>query len=136
MYPSLNLQKVKLSECRRVVLYHYNKEDDVVEQRHFAIRAAPVGVSRNIRKLVQAKLPDLGDLQDVSEFLEGSAGANTGAYSDSEAEDETSHVVLPEKYSGRGNVQSQKRYGYAHNGITWLFTCTDIHLHFQRYQAR
>lgn len=113
MYPSLNLQKVKLNECRRVVLYHYNKEEDVVEQRHFAIRAAPVGVSRNVRKLVQAKLPNLGDLQDVSEFLEG-GGANTLSYSDSEAEDEASHVVLPESYAGRGNVQSQKRCERVH----------------------
>ena len=28
--------------------------------------------------------------------------------SDSEAEDETSHVVLPQKYTGRGNAKSQK----------------------------
>ena len=108
MYPSLNLQKVKLTECRRVVLYHYNKEEDIVEQRHFAIRAAPVGVSRNIKKLVQAKLPNLRNLQDVSEFVEGARGVDNG-YSDSEAEDESSHVVLPESYMGRGNVQSQKR---------------------------
>jgi ribosome biogenesis protein SSF1/2 len=105
MFPTINVQTVKLSECRRVVLYHYNKEEDVVEQRHYAIRASPVGLSRPIKRLVQSKIPDLHDLQDISELVEGGAGAA----SDSEAEDETSHVVLPEKYIGKGNAPSQKR---------------------------
>jgi len=110
MFPSINVKTVRLSECRRVVLFHYRKEDGMVEMRHFAIRAQPVGISSNVKKILQAKIPNLGDLQDVSEFLEGTNGgpAGGGAASDSEMEDEGARVVLPERYLGKGNAKSQQ----------------------------
>lgn len=93
------------------------EEEEWVEVRHYAIRATPVGIDRKVRKLVQCKLPNLKNLNDVSDYILGSAGAPGGAgsstgsvgdMSDSEAEDETSHVVLPQRYNGRGNAKSQK----------------------------
>lgn len=89
MLPSINIKTVKLSECRRVVLFHYRKEDGLVEMRHYAIRATPVGINRGIKKLLQGKIPNLSKLEDVSEYMDGQG---LGAASDSEAEDETSHV--------------------------------------------
>ncbi|CAE7521993.1 PPAN, partial [Symbiodinium microadriaticum] len=87
-------------------LFHYIKENSTVEMRHYAIRASPVGISRNIKKIIQAKIPKLGNLQDISEFLEGGA---TGGLSDSEAEDDpAARVELPERYVGAGNAQSQQ----------------------------
>ena len=38
MFPSISVKTVKLNECRRVVLFHYNKENETVEMRHYAIR--------------------------------------------------------------------------------------------------
>jgi hypothetical protein len=87
MFRTINVKTVQLSDCRRVVLFHFNKEDGTVQMRHYAIRANPVGISRNIKKIVQSKLPNLGELEDISQFVDGTAGF-TGSISDSEAEDE------------------------------------------------
>ena len=105
MFPSLNIKTIRLNECRRVVLFNYMKDSGLVEMRHYYIRAAPVGISRSIKKVLQAKVPDLGQLGDIAEFIEG---MGMGAYSDSEAEDETSRVVLPDKFVGRGNAKAQQ----------------------------
>lgn len=93
-------------------------EEELVELRHYGIKASPVGVDRKVRRLIQANAPNLGRCQDISEYIFGSKGADAsnssvgsntaGAMSDSEAEDETSHVVLPQRYLGRGNAKHQK----------------------------
>jgi ribosome biogenesis protein SSF1/2 len=138
MFPAINVSTVKLNECRRVVLFNFIRrdvadlktnddksvkrngdeddlEDEEVEVRHYAIRAKPVGVDRKVRRLIEAKIPNLSKLDDISDYITGqtSSGApapavNSGALSDSEAEDETAHVVLPGKYRGKGNNKSQK----------------------------
>lgn len=63
MFPTITIDSVKLSDCRRVVLFHYCKEDGFVEVRHYAVRANPVGVSRGVKKILQARIPDLGKLE-------------------------------------------------------------------------
>lgn len=90
MLPSINVQTIKLSNCRRVVLFHYKKDEDSVEMRHYAIKASPVGVHKSIKKLLQGKLPNLSKLQDMSEYVEDPYSAGFG--SDSEAEDEDNSV--------------------------------------------
>lgn len=62
LFPSINVKTVKLSECRRVVLFHYKKEEDCVEVRHYAIRAKPTGVSKSIKSVLESKIPSLGNL--------------------------------------------------------------------------
>lgn len=113
MFPAINVATVKLADCRRVVLFNMTKNadgEDVVEIRHFAIKATPVGINKKVRRLIQTKVPNLGNVQDIADYITGSATATTdaGNASDSEPEDETSHVVLSQKYAGRGNVKSQK----------------------------
>lgn len=62
--------QVKLSTCQRLVLLNYNKDTKLIDFRHYSIRLQPVGVSRRIRKFVQNhKVPDLRNLQDVSDFV-------------------------------------------------------------------
>jgi len=107
MFPSINVKTVKLAECRRVVLFQLRKEDGLVEMRHYSITANPVGINKNLKKIISGRLPNLSELKDVSEFLTGNAGA-VYPVSDSEAEDETTHVQLAQKYIGRGNNSSQK----------------------------
>ncbi len=63
MFPTINVKTVRLSECRRVVLFNFNKEDGSVEMRHYAIRATPVGISRSVKKVLQSKIPNLGELE-------------------------------------------------------------------------
>ena len=140
MFPAVNVATVKLADCRRVVLFnfmrrdvddqvkkqkaggdkndpnHYDgEEDEEVEVRHYAIKATPVGVNRKVRRIIQAKIPNLSKLDDVADYISGQTtsgapapAATSGGMSDSEAEDETSHVVLAQKYTGRGNAASQK----------------------------
>ena len=64
MFPTINIKTVRLSECRRVVLFHLT-EEGTVEMRHYAVRANPVGVSKSVKRIIESKLPDLGSL-DVS----------------------------------------------------------------------
>lgn len=65
MFPSINVNTVRLNECRRVVLFQYVKETQIVEMRHYAIRATPVGINRNINRILQAKIPNLGNLKVI-----------------------------------------------------------------------
>lgn len=113
MFPAINVATVKLADCRRVVLFNVTRNDegqDVVQVRHFAIKATPVGINKKVRRLIQTKVPNLSNVQDIADYIEGTATATTDAAnaSDSEPEDETSHVILSQKYAGRGNVKSQK----------------------------
>eukprot|EP00578_Thalassiosira_sp_NH16_P008981 CAMPEP_0181110642 /NCGR_PEP_ID=MMETSP1071-20121207/18829_1 /TAXON_ID=35127 /ORGANISM="Thalassiosira sp., Strain NH16" /LENGTH=463 /DNA_ID=CAMNT_0023194439 /DNA_START=24 /DNA_END=1415 /DNA_ORIENTATION=- len=121
MFPAINVSTVKLGDCRRVVLFNFIRrdvgeskkenngsgderqrhpdyeEDEEVEVRHYAIRTKPVGVDRKVRRLVESKIPDLSRVSDIADYIANpdGAGGATGEMSDSEAEDETSHVDLP-----------------------------------------
>jgi ribosome biogenesis protein SSF1/2 len=101
--PPINVNTVKLSTCQRVLLLNYDKKTKCIDFRHYSVSAQPVGVTRNIRKLVQRKkLPDLSKLSDVSEFVN-----KTGYGSESEAEDEAAKVELADEF-GKGNHASQR----------------------------
>jgi ribosome biogenesis protein SSF1/2 len=103
LFPAVNPATVKLADCRRVLLVHYNKTTNCIELRHYAVAASPVGITRAVKKVLKAKTPDLGGLDDVADFVLGG-----GAASDSEMEDESSHLVLPQDFRGRGNMKSQQ----------------------------
>jgi ribosome biogenesis protein SSF1/2 len=83
-----------------VLLVHRDKASGALEFRHFAIRAVPVGLSRGVKKIAvraAGRLPDLGRLDDVAQFvLNGGRAGGGGATSESEAEDEAAHVTLPQ----------------------------------------
>ncbi|EFN84610.1 Protein Peter pan [Harpegnathos saltator] len=98
MFPTINLTTVNLSTIRRCVCLNYNTISKTIDFRHYVIKVVPVGLSRGVKKLVQAKIPDLSRCQDISDFLTKST------MSESEAEDdEVSHVKLSQDLSSRGN---------------------------------
>jgi ribosome biogenesis protein SSF1/2 len=74
MFPPIDVQTVALAECRRVVLFNYEKETDTVEFRQYVI----------------------------------GNGVGIGSASDSEVDDEASHVTLPDTFRGRGNRKAEK----------------------------
>jgi ribosome biogenesis protein SSF1/2 len=84
-------------------------EEEDVEVRHYAVRANPTGVNRSIKRVVQAKIPNLSKVDDIADYVVGTGGGMGGAMSDSEGEDESSQVILPQKFVGKGNAKSQKR---------------------------
>ncbi|XP_026825779.1 protein Peter pan [Ooceraea biroi] len=103
MFPTINLTTVNLSTIRRCVCLNYNTTSKTIDFRHYAIKVVPVGLSRGVKKLVQARIPNLSKCQDISDFL------TKPTMSESEAEDdETSHVTLPQKLSSRGNHANSK----------------------------
>ena len=56
--------------AQRVVLLSYDKAAQRISFRHYSIAAQPSGVSKSVKALVGRRtLPDMGALQDVSEFL-------------------------------------------------------------------
>ncbi|EGI61209.1 PREDICTED: protein Peter pan [Acromyrmex echinatior] len=103
MFPTINLTTINLSTIRRCICLNYNTTSKIIDFRHYAIKVVPVGLSKGIKKLVQAKIPNLSKCQDISEFL------TKPTMSESEAEDdENSHVTLSQKLSSRGNQANSK----------------------------
>lgn len=107
MFPPINVDKIKLPNCRRVVMFNL-EEDSTLEMRHYYINAAPTGVKKSVRKVVKGGIPKrLKKLEDISQLLlDEDMG---GVSSDSEADDlPESRVELPQDYIGRGNLRSHK----------------------------
>ncbi|XP_034186865.2 brix domain-containing protein peter pan [Osmia lignaria lignaria] len=103
MFPTINLTSVNLSTIRRCLCLNYNSTSETIDVRHYAIRVVPVGLSKGVKKLVQAKVPNLSKCEDFSDFLKKET------VSESEAEDDpASHVTLPQKLSSRGNHANSK----------------------------
>jgi ribosome biogenesis protein SSF1/2 len=113
MFPAINVASVKLKQCRRVVLFHLiedENEQQRIEVRHYAIKATPVGIDRKVRRLIQAKIPNLNKVQDIADYIAGTANAQTSVdgASDSEPEDGNAVVELAQNYAGRGNKGQSK----------------------------
>jgi len=121
MFPAINVATVRLKECRRVVLFHMIEEKSseeeggeirqTVEVRHYAIKATPVGVNKKVRRLIQTKIPNLNKVQDIADYIAGTANASSAVdiASDSEPEDGNAAVVeLTQNYVGRGNKSQSK----------------------------
>ncbi|XP_076754602.1 brix domain-containing protein peter pan [Xylocopa sonorina] len=103
MFPTINLTTVNLSAIRRCLCLNYNPTLKTIDFRHYAIKVVPVGLSKGVKKLVQAKIPNLSKCGDFSDFL------TKETVSESEAEDDpTNHVTLPQKLSSRGNHANTK----------------------------
>ncbi|KAJ9696521.1 hypothetical protein PVL29_008641 [Vitis rotundifolia] len=103
IFPAIDVNTVKLSSCQRIVLLNYNKDTKFIDFRHYSIRLQPVGVSKRVRKFVQNhQVPDLKNLQDVSDFI-----TKAGYGSESEVDDEAATVTLTSDL-GRINKASSK----------------------------
>lgn len=105
MFPSINIETIKLRSCRRVVLFNYNSETDTISFRHYLITATPTGINRTIRRLITGRAISvsnpsvLRNAKDVSDLILGNP-----ALSDSEiSEGEEYKVALPQGFVGSGN---------------------------------
>jgi len=121
LFPPLSPQTVSLSSARRVVLISYNAERGTIDFRHYIIKVKPYGVSRRVRKVVEATMHssttvlNLGKEKDVADFLlrkRGEPGPDGGYESASSAESvagDGDAVDLADDYVGRNNKKGQKR---------------------------
>jgi ribosome biogenesis protein SSF1/2 len=71
MFPTLNVQTVKLSLIKRCTLWSYNRDTCSIDFRHYGIRVVPRGMSRGVRKITQSKIPNLSKYEDISEYILG-----------------------------------------------------------------
>lgn len=69
MFPTINTAKVKLADIRRVVLFHYDREQDTVEFRHYAITIKAVGVSKSVKRIIRSEIRDLSKFADAADFV-------------------------------------------------------------------
>lgn len=105
MFPPINVKEIKLSECRRVLLLNWENESGDISFRHFVVNASPVGLTKNIKKLIKEKLPNMHDLEDISDYVFKQGEIS----SDSEREDtEESRVTLSQNLGGKGNKVAGK----------------------------
>jgi len=104
LFPAINVSKVKLKTCQRVVLLNHNPETGRISMRHYNIGVQPSGVSKGIRNLVQRKsLPDMSSMADVSEFI-----AKAGYGSESEGDEAAESRITLAQDMGRGNLATKQ----------------------------
>lgn len=99
MFPSINTAKVKLSEVRRVVLFDHDAQEDVIEMRHYLINVKAMGLSKSVKRIIRAEIPDLNNFADAADYVL-KAEANL---SESEVEPD-SVITLGQDYPGPGRA--------------------------------
>jgi ribosome biogenesis protein SSF1/2 len=62
--------QVNLNDIRRCALFHYDGEKNAIEFRHYLISAQPVGISRAVKKIIHARIPDLSKVDDIADFVQ------------------------------------------------------------------
>lgn len=62
--------QVNLNDIRRCALFHYDPDKNAIEFRHYLISAQPVGISRAVKKIIHARIPDLSKVDDIADFVQ------------------------------------------------------------------
>eukprot|EP00914_Ancora_sagittata_P021337 GHVO01042056.1.p1 GENE.GHVO01042056.1~~GHVO01042056.1.p1 ORF type:complete len:427 (+),score=125.97 GHVO01042056.1:140-1420(+) len=93
LFPAIDVNHAKLSDCRRVVLFNRNSETGNVDVRHYAVQRKPSGTSRAVSKLVRTcsnpkNVPNLGKANSISDYILKGGGASD---SEGEGADEISY---------------------------------------------
>ena len=101
MFAPMNVIKMRLSRCRRVVFFDYDHEHDCVELRHYQIQLANnlKGVSRGVKNIighnrgggVRNGIPDLAKYEDVTDYVEQNKDEGMSADED---DDENTKIVI------------------------------------------
>ncbi|XP_053200923.1 suppressor of SWI4 1 homolog isoform X2 [Panonychus citri] len=109
LFPSIDINTVRVGQLKRVVLINYNKEENSLEFRHYSVSLKPVGISKPVKKLVCGKkLPNLGKLLSVEDFFNRDLGLSE---SEGEGLDEVEtdrHIKLTESSIKPGNLVNEK----------------------------
>jgi ribosome biogenesis protein SSF1/2 len=110
LFPPIDVGKMNIKSCRRVVLVHHDRESGRTHIRQYAITATPTGMTRGLKKLMRGGVggkmaTKLGALEDIAQLLDRDGySSESGA----ETDQETEAVTLPQDYKGRGAKKSQQ----------------------------
>uniref|UniRef100_A0A8D8L1Z0 Protein Peter pan n=1 Tax=Culex pipiens TaxID=7175 RepID=A0A8D8L1Z0_CULPI len=102
MFPPINLSTVQLGSLKRAVLLSYNPVSKLIDLRHYAVTVVPVNLNKGVKKVVTRNIPNMAKFDDIADFVE-----KGHLLSDSEFDDEETHVVLPQNLR-RGNLADNK----------------------------
>lgn len=131
LFPSINTGKIKLDTVKRLSLFHWNKEEEVIEFRHYFVKVKKLTSSQEnrlllkedptsedikpkssklLKKIMKSQIPDLSKFTDAAECLLKNEGMIT-----SESEIEADTVVLTKeqevkekkKFKGKENLTSE-----------------------------
>lgn len=106
-FPALNVHVMKLKDARRVVLLHYDKEEQTIEFRHYLITTTQLGLQKSVKRLLQRKITDMGDEQDIADYILSQTGAT-----ESDAEDMANmdgQVDLPDTMGSKVAMKKKKK---------------------------
>ena len=91
LFPSLNLQKMTVADCKRAVLLSYDRENDCIYFRHYLLSLSVADISLPTRDLFlssRKKITSLRDLNDISELFEDSSSPSSSSSSSSSSPSE------------------------------------------------
>ncbi len=60
---------MNLRSIRRVVLFNFIPETGLIDFRHYDISVRASGTSKSVRSVLSTSVPDLGDFEDIAEFV-------------------------------------------------------------------
>ena len=78
MFAPIVVSKIKLEEARRVVVFHYEADDQLIHVRHYRIHIRSSDVSKPIRKVLSSQLTaslnqrllhELSKVDDVADYV-------------------------------------------------------------------
>ena len=95
MFPTMEVNSLKIANCQRVVMVHYSSEQNKFQFRHYNISQQPAGISKSVRNILKRDLPELGHLQDISQYLQDdlNGGENASGSEDSDPEEKEENTV-------------------------------------------
>lgn len=103
MFPVIDINSFALQDCRRVVLFSYDKLTDLVDCRHYTVLKRPAGISKNVKKLISLRSNPKRFLNSKCKIRASDFILNDGCGSESEAE--AVEVAAPTTHHSRdGNV--------------------------------
>ncbi|KAI8381117.1 Brix domain-containing protein [Radiomyces spectabilis] len=105
MFPAIEIQTMQLSQARRVLLFNYNEETKMIDVRHYSIGVKATGVSKSIKRVINTDVPDLGNFEDIADYV-----LKEAIISESDVEDgPESTVTLAQNFPGRNNRKNEQR---------------------------
>lgn len=95
---------MKLSDARRVVIFHLDEETGLIDLRHYSINVRVAGVSKSVKSLLQStgSVKSLTDYQDIGDFILRGAFA-----SESDVEDQEATMQVPSEVTAGNNKRHQ-----------------------------
>jgi ribosome biogenesis protein SSF1/2 len=60
---------MKLADARRIVLFNLDSDTQEIDLRHYSINVKAVGISKSVKSIIQADIPELKNLNDISDYV-------------------------------------------------------------------